>query len=161
MRKKINVDIMDTERENFLEISAYRPRKNYLSSVSTWANKEIFGLKYSLWIVLFIVAISFVPLVISLAVQDGIPPSLQSALRIGGIALVSTGIGSLLIYLVSTRVSLGGQVKLYDEVGEFVQNIINLIDNYKEGSASKKVCWSCFEDIKEGISKCPHCGIDL
>jgi len=159
--KRINFEITDTDRENFLEINAYKPRNNYLGGVYNWSNKQIFGLKNSLWIVLLIVAVSFIPLIILLAVQENLAQESQTALRIGGIVLVSIGGGVLILYLLSTRLFLGRQVRLYDNVTDYSQRIVKIIEEYKEEALTNKVCWSCFKEIKIETHKCPHCGIEL
>ncbi|MHA1197976.1 MAG: hypothetical protein ACTSQF_01280 [Candidatus Heimdallarchaeaceae archaeon] len=159
--KRINFEITDTDRENFLEINAYKPRNNYLGGVNNWSNKQIFGLKNSLWIVLLIVAVSFIPLIILLAVQENLAQESQTALRIGGIVLVSIGGGVLILYLLSTRLFLGRQVRLYDNVTDYSQRIVKIIEEYKEEALTNKVCWSCFKEIKIETHKCPHCGIEL
>ena len=160
-RKKIDVEIRDTDRENLLEISAISSRKRYLNSFYEWSNKQIFGLKYSLWVVLMVVAVSLVPLIISLAVQDTVSQNLQDSLRIVGIALISIGGTALVFYFIFARITLGRQTKLYEDVSEFVQRITKIISRYKEDSKSKKVCWKCYKEIDSETSKCPHCGTEL
>ncbi len=160
-RRRVNVEITDTERENLLEIDVYRPRKSYFGGIYNWSNKQIFGLRYSLWVVLLIIAVSIVPLIILLAVKESIPQEAQDALRIGGVVLVSIGGSVLLLYLLSTRISLGRNEKLYDEVTDFTQEIIDLIEVYKEEIKDKIACWNCFKEINAEIQKCPHCGTNL
>ncbi len=159
--KKINVEVTDTDRENFLEINAYNPRRSNLGGVYDWSNKQIFGLKYSFWIVLLIITISVVPLVILLAIQENISQETQVVLRIGGIVLVSIGGAVFFLYLLFIRLSLGRQIKLYDRVTDFTHKIVKIIENYEEDSKGKKVCWNCFKEIKNITPKCPHCGIEL
>ncbi|MCE7741896.1 MAG: zinc ribbon domain-containing protein [Candidatus Heimdallarchaeota archaeon] len=159
--KRIIVEVTDTDRENFLEINAYNPRNSYLGGVYSWSNKQIFGLKYSLWIVMLIVAVSIVPLIILLAIQENITQESQAVLRIGGIVLVAIGGGILILYLLSTRLFLGRQVKLYDSITEYSQRIVRIIEEYKEDAILKKFCWSCYKEIKVETQKCPHCGIEL
>lgn len=160
-RSTINIEITDTDRENFLEINAYNPKRNLFGEVPNWSNKQIFGLKYSLWIVLLIVAISIVPLIVFLGIKESISQEAQIALRIGGIILVSIGGVVFIGYLIFTRISLGSQEEIYDQVSELVQEIIYLIEGYKEETLGKRVCWSCFKEIETETQKCPHCGIDL
>lgn len=159
--KKIQIEISDTERENFLEISVYDSRLNYLNGVYNWSNKQIFGLKYGLWIILIIVAISIIPLAVLLAIQETISSEAQTALKVGGIVLISIGGGVFVLFLIFTQLSSGRQIKLRDNVSNFVQIIINFIDSFREDSKGKKVCWSCYKEITSESSKCPHCGIQL
>ena len=159
--KKIQIEISDTERENFLEISVYDSRLNYLNGVYNWSNKQIFGLKYGLWIILIIVAISIIPLAVLLATQETISSEAQTALKVGGIVLISIGGGVFVLFLIFTQLSSGRQIKLRDNVSNFVQIIINFIDSFREDSKGKKVCWSCYKEITSESSKCPHCGIQL
>ncbi len=159
--KKINIEIRDTDRENFLEINAYNSKLNYLNGVYNWSNKQIFGLKYSLWIILIIVAISIIPLAVLLAIQETISSEAQTALRVGGIVLISIGGGVFVLFLIFTQLSSGRQIKLRDNVSNFVQIIINFIENYREDSKGKKVCWNCYKEITNESSKCPHCETQL
>lgn len=159
--KKTIIEVKDTVRENFLEISALNHRNKYLTGFHQWSNKQIFGLKYSLWIVLAIIAIALVPVIISLAIQDNISEELQSALQISGIVLISTGGFIFIIYLIFSRISFGNYSKRFDNISEYLEKIVELISIYETETGSKKICWSCFKEIKTETPKCPHCGIDL
>jgi len=159
--KKTEIEVKDTKRENFLEINAYNYRSEFLNGIYRWSNKQILGLKYSLWIFLLVIAIALVPLIISLTSQDNISESLQSALQISGIVLISTGGALSIIYLIFSRISFGNFTKRYDKISDFVENIVVIIDKYEADIMNKKICWSCYKEIEGESPKCPHCGIDL
>jgi hypothetical protein len=160
-RKRINIEIRDTNRENFLEISAASSRKKNMNNFYRWSNKQLFGLKYSLWIVLIIIALSLIPLIISLAVQDGISTTIQDSLKIIGIVLISFGGALFILYYIFMRLSLGKKTELFDAIDELIQEIVNIIEEYKEDSSGKKVCWNCFKEIDMESPKCPYCQTKL
>ena len=160
-RKRINVEIRDTERENFLEVNIYNPRKEFMNVFSNWSNKQLFGLKYGLWIVLLMVAISLIPLIILLAIQENITQETQTILRTSGFILVSIGGSVLFIYLLSIRLSMRKKGAIYEDIMKLSDEIIKLIKKFREDKANKKVCWNCYSEIIVETKKCPHCGIEL
>jgi len=151
---RINVSIEDLEESNILKLEASYSQTLIPYSLNNWMKKEFLGLKNSLWIILLLLTLILTPFIV-LSFFSSI------SLRIPGFVLIGIGAASFIFYIVLNIIISKQRNIRKNQAIHFVKEIGEKISVYSLEKPFGKICWNCYNEIKENENICPKCKVTL
>ena len=148
--RKIRGNVEDLSEENALDTCIYSGLPFLPARWNEWMDKQFLGLKYGIWTFLVVIAAILSTLI---AIGRKNPEFLKYL----GISLISIGGVSVIVFFILRRFLIKNSINRKVTAENIIQQVEIIVQNYIQEKPQSRICWNCFEEVKNEVKECPKC----